>query len=503
MAIGPYNPFQNGVPGQGGSWTDLFGGTGHSPEDPAPIIQSPTVAGTAGAAAGIPNPANMIPGTGGGAGLGVGMFQSFIDNAGLTPNNAIKSLKKIGGMADEMGGKMEGVNDSIDASGNLFSAHAGDATNAYNQGIASNTGKYVKGQQNLKDQATDSANQLKGLYGQTDKSMQTLQGRADKNAGQSMSLKDAGNVNNSVQQGVRGLYNKEAASREGAYNREGEFQRDAYNREGDFARSNYNKEGSKQQRLYEQQAQGVGRQGLADTGVLAALGSQAMAGQLGGASPFTGGQLQAMQGANMNQAGQAYARAQQQMQGLRDQGMNRNMDMRQQGIGTQTQMRGQGLDRKSDLRTQGENVVTQTRNQGMQQGFDQSGIQYGRGQDAQMMASGMAQDRFGMGNAYQGARQGIRDEQSGYQGNIYGARQGASAQTYNNNMNRAGLDYGIAQDAGARDMAQINAQYSPKMAAQGQMANVYGQYGTGMMGMFGDIAKAIGGSVPLGGGTGG
>jgi hypothetical protein len=78
-------------------------------------------------------------------------------------------------------------------------------------------------------------------------------------------------------------------------------------------------------KLYETQAQGEGRQGLADVGTLQALGMQNMAGQLGNV-PMTGGQMQALMGANSAQSGAAYAQTQRRMQDLRDQGLSRGYE---------------------------------------------------------------------------------------------------------------------------------------------------------------------------------
>lgn len=73
--------------------------------------------------------------------------------------------------------------------------------------------------------------------------------------------------------------------------------------------------------FYEQQAGAEGKKGLADVGVLSALGAQATAGQMGGGVPMTTGAMQALQAQNMGQSGQAFANVQKRMQGLRDQGI--------------------------------------------------------------------------------------------------------------------------------------------------------------------------------------
>ncbi len=94
--------------------------------------------------------------------------------------------------------------------------------------------------------------------------------------------------------------------------------------------------------LYETQAQNEGRQGLADTGVLQAMGMQSMGSQLNGAGPMTGGQLAALMGQNQAQSGAAYAQTQRRMQGLRDQGLN-------MGFQRSDQAYNQGLDAQQRL----------------------------------------------------------------------------------------------------------------------------------------------------------
>jgi len=70
---------------------------------------------------------------------------------------------------------------------------------------------------------------------------------------------------------------------------------------------------------YERLAGGERQRGLADFGVLSALGAQAMAGQMRG--PMTVGQQQAMQAVGQQQASQAFSRTQRRMDELRQQGL--------------------------------------------------------------------------------------------------------------------------------------------------------------------------------------
>jgi hypothetical protein len=96
-----------------------------------------------------------------------------------------------------------------------------------------------------------------------------------RNAGQAMTLAEAGDVNNSIHRSVRGLYDERA----------------------DQSR----------------------KTGTQDYGILAALGAQATGNAING--PMTAGQLQGLQSANLGRANTAYQRALQRAQDLEDQGI--------------------------------------------------------------------------------------------------------------------------------------------------------------------------------------
>lgn len=71
---------------------------------------------------------------------------------------------------------------------------------------------------------------------------------------------------------------------------------------------------------YEKDAQRARQQGQQDYGVLSALGAQAAQGQFGMSGPMTAGAMGQIYAQNQNQAGEAYARAQQRMYDLQQQG---------------------------------------------------------------------------------------------------------------------------------------------------------------------------------------
>lgn len=96
-----------------------------------------------------------------------------------------------------------------------------------------------------------------------------------------MSLADAGNPNNAVNTAVRDLYNKEGKS--------------------------------------------IRNMGLADAGILNAMGASSMASQLGGMPAITGSNLQLLSANAQRQGGEAYAKAQQRMADLRQQGIEKGL----------------------------------------------------------------------------------------------------------------------------------------------------------------------------------
>ena len=161
---------------------------------------------------------------------------------------------------------------------------------------------------------------------------------------------------------------------------------------------------------YENMAKGTQQQGLADAGVLNAMGAQSMASQMGG-QPMTGGQMQAMMGANLAQGGAAYQRAAAQANRLREQGL----ESRYQGA----------------------------------QNYENAYGNYMNGQDrynSEMLGTrqGLARDQFGqaagMNTLDYSLGQGQQQRQIGLINQKYGAEQGLYAgQMANANAQQSGL----------------------------------------------------------------
>lgn len=247
--------------------------------------------------------------------------------------------------------------------------------------------------------------------------LKNIMERAKTDSADAMSLKEAGDPNNAVQRAVRDLY--------------------------------------------DQQAQGVGKQGLADSGVLQAMGAQSIAGQLG-SSPMTGGQMASLFGASQSQAGQAYSRAQGQMQRLREQGLER--------------------------------------------GFSESDKQFQRGQQAH------ERYRQGVGD-YEGAAGRREQMASGFRGE----KRDLGREKYGTNLSAQDFDYGFTQGMADTQQGMKMGQLQRGMGAaqdyygglagqaQGNLAAAQANQ-SGKIGVWGNLAAAgvqAAGSAAGGGGGGG
>lgn len=230
------------------------------------------------------------------------------------------------------------------------------------------TGSYLRKVNALEDEANDQAKSAQRTYSNNiQPRFKGIMEQAGRDARHAMSLKEAGNPNNSVHRAVRGMY--------------------------------------------DQQAQNVGRQGLADVGVLNAMGAQATAQQMGVGGPMTNAQMQLMQANNMQQSGAAYARAQQQMDRLREQGIERGFqesdaqyargqmakDRYERSIGNYEGAMDRNIDRQRGFR--GERQAL---------GADIFGTSLGRARDRRDTHMGISQRQLGaMNNYYAGQQEGV------------------------------------------------------------------------------------------------
>lgn len=285
----------------------------------------------------------------------------------------------------------------LQSAGNTYKSDTGNNVGAYTQGITGNTGAYTGGVADTTKQYTGDVTNSTNQYVQGQQGLQVtynpmygqLTGQAMGNASGAMTLQDAQNPNNAVEQGVQGMYN--------------------------------------------QQAQGIQNQGLADYGTMSALGNEATANTMGSSGmPMTGAQMQLLQGSNTAQAGQAFANAQNQANQLKMQGL------------------GAGLNQSNLMYEQGQQAHQQAVGDvGTQAGFNQGGLQniYG----AQQAGAGNVY------NAQQGGLSSVFNANNNATNSVFGANQGQASTNYNVDTGMAGAQYGV-------DQAQNNAQ----LAAQNQ-----------------------------------
>ncbi len=272
----------------------------------------------------------------------------------------------------------KGINEGLSGADTAYKGKFDDYSGEYLGKADGLVSDYLGVIKNLKDQAGQQATDSRATYRNSIlPEFKNAMGMAKTNAESAMTLQEAGDPNNPIMTQVRALYDK--------------------------------------------QGQAARKQGQQDFGTLSALGAQAAQGQFGAAGPMTSGQMGQIYGANQQQAGDAYARAQ-----------NRMYDLQQQGI---------------------------------DKGFDQSNQMYQFGQDAQGRYSDTIKDiQQGEAN-YGDLMQGFRGERAGYAGDTLGVSNALNADHLNMGMMGAGIDKGNAYAGAGRDQNLLNQQYG----VQGQM----------------------------------
>lgn len=180
--------------------------------------------------------------------------------------------------------------------------------------------------------------------------------------------------------------------------------------------------------MYDQQAQNYGKQGMADAGILQAMGAQSAASQMGAMGPMTTGGMQSLFAASQGQAGQAFARTQQQMQALREQGIA-------QGFNETDKAYNRGVDAQGRAAGAIGNVAQAERDQFDTQGrirgergsiaSDRMGVGVGQARENMDMSQGLAGMKHGLGTG--GIARNAQTETDYRQGNIAGYGQQAAA----------------------------------------------------------------------------
>jgi len=220
-------------------------------------------------------------GTGGEKPVGAIFGTNVGDKLGFGVNHKQKAAN------DEMKASQEtqkvqtkGIMGEQDKAANDYYGRMKDSTDKYVSAYDSATGTYLDDKEKTKRAYQTQASDSSAAYSnQVLPRLTSIMDQRKGNADAAMSLKDAQDPNNKVASATRDMYNT--------------------------------------------QAQGIQNQGLADYGVLAALGSQATGHTIGGyGGMLTGGQMQSMQNANMGQASGAFGRAQQNANDLKLKGID-------------------------------------------------------------------------------------------------------------------------------------------------------------------------------------
>lgn len=293
----------------------------------------------------------------------------------------------------------------------------------------------------LLHKAEDQANNAQQNYTNSiQPSFKNAMEKADQNAGQAMSLQDAGDMNNKVQQGVRQFFDKQASN--------------------------------------------AGRSGMQDVGMLQSLGAQANAQQMGAGAPMTGAQMQLMQAGNANQAGQAFANVQKRMQGLKDQGI------------------AQGIQQSSDQYNRGQqavNTAADQRNNFM--GAEQNNMTMGTNARNEQNAFGnerLQSQKNQHGDIYQGTMSQY-NRNLDRAGVNYNTVSGLESQRLNDQQMRSqmGMNNALGKTNDAMQVA-----YGQQAAANQQMASQNQMIGAGIQaggtvagGVFGGPAGAAAGGA--------
>lgn len=323
--------------------------------------------------------------------------------------------------------------------------------------------KYQGQLQKFSDEAANQANNAEVTYkNNIQPRLQDIMSTAQSEAGGAMSLKDAGDPNNSVNKAWRGMY--------------------------------------------ENQAQGVGKQALADVGIMNSLGAQATANQLGGMGGAIGtNQLLALQGQNMGQSGQAYARAQQQMQGLREQGLEagrqESNSQYNRGQGAKDRYAGSVAD---FAHADASNQDRQTKYRGEREGY--AGKGFGLSKEVVNDDYGIDKDRVGLeaGLSKSAASEDLSMGQTRNKED-YEMGDAASREDFSIDSNLSGVRHGLKGDQAGRRISNINQRASTKSGVAANQASVAQQKRLAGPQILGGLAgaggKALGASAGGGGGT--
>lgn len=213
-----------------------------------------------------------------GSPVGGYVADKFVDAPRRNAEGAAEAKKALAQTNTDQYNYNVGQNQKYSEAEGTYSQGMNAADSSFQNARNQATGVQSRNLQQLQTQAATQANDSRHVYqGAILPASLDQMNRSMADSQNAMSLKDYMDPNNAVLSGTRDTYNNEATN--------------------------------------------VGRQGIADSGILSAMGAQAAGQAFGAGGPMSTGQLQSLYASNQAQSGQAFARTQQQMQSLRDQGL--------------------------------------------------------------------------------------------------------------------------------------------------------------------------------------
>lgn len=346
------------------------------------------------------------------------------------PSPKFGEIDEIGSLGQQKYEKTQGINEQLGKADDDLYGDRKRTSDAYMGSMRGATGQYRSQIEDLMQGARSESEMANKTY--TGTTQPKLVNMLEKDMAEAygpngaMSLQEAGDPNNKVASSVRGMFNTE-----------GQAQQDIFNQQGINAQN----------------------QGLAASGVLGALGAQNAASAFGSGGPMSVGQQQALFAASQGQAGQAFARAQQQMNNLRQQGILANTGLRSQGLSEGMRASDAQYQRGERAKSRAKDSVTQINDEQDRYLGQQARLRDERGRgaaDLMGLDMGMAQtqkdlddDLSGLGHSNKYKR-GTRElgASNEYFGNQMGVLQGKSAIRNANQAGNAGMMSGLGGVAG-------------------------------------------------------
>jgi hypothetical protein len=402
-------------------------------------------------------------------------------------------------------------------------------------------GAYRSKVSKLENEAEEQSKDSREVYTSLTPRYEDMMNTAQTEAGFAMSLQDAMDPNNKVATGTRQIYDQYGNRLQQNYNTEGDAAQRQYDSLGNLAQQEYSNLGNQAlagynslgnqaesgyqslaantqqnfdqygqasqnryfdeaaaaRRRFEDAAQGENRLGLSNFGVMSALGAQAAQGAQG-PGPMTLGQQMAGLAAANRQAGEAFANTQRRMQGLKDQGMMSESELRRMGLGSRDQyateglrsatsqrqtglasrlglmekgqdtrnqyserglgsmlgLREKGVDTRQSLRNAGIAGADAYSRAGLERGFERSDTAYAMGQAAKDRYRQSVYDREALTDREITRQSALRGERGGYAGNIRGSSLNQEGVRYGNKMTVDSLKQQVGT-ARTRDLDNI------------------------------------------------